>query len=60
MNSMYINLKTFEEYLGKLERAQMDGWTDRQTKTHKHFPSLLKSVKKKKHVIQLKIHFQPF
>ena len=40
-----INFKTFEEYLRELERVQ----TDRQTnRMHKHFLTLVESVKKRK------------
>ena len=43
-----MNFKTFEAYLRELERGQTDGQTDRQTnRMHKHFSTLLESVKKR-------------
>ena len=50
-----INFKIFEEDLRELERAQRDGRTDRQTnQMHKHLPTLLESVKKKKSYVIFK------
>ena len=48
-----MNFKTFEDYLRELERAQTDRRTDRQTdretnRMHKHFSTLLESVKKER------------
>ena len=44
-----INLKTFEEHSRELERAQ----TDRQTnRMHKHFSTLLETVKKKECIME--------
>ena len=45
----YINFKTFEDYLQELERGQTEGQKDRKTnQMHKHFSTLLESVKKHK------------
>ena len=50
-----MNFTTFHEYFQKLVSSQRDGQTDRQTnRLHKHFSSLLESVKNSKNITILK------